>query len=62
MSTVKNVLCGITDIHVYPILALVMFVLVFAGSIVWAVTMKKSDAIKLGSMALDESTTEGELR
>ena len=61
MSTVKNVLCGISDIHVYPILALVLFLLVFAGSVIWAVTMKKSEAKTLGAMPLNDSS-DGELR
>jgi hypothetical protein len=64
MNMVKNVLCGITDIHVYPVVSLVLFLLVFAGALLWAATMKKSEAAAFSAMPLNDSTNsrEGELQ
>ena len=60
---IRNVLCSITDVAVYPIVALVLFVLVFAGATLWAVSMRKSQVAALGRMPLEDSTTvEGDLR
>lgn len=61
---IRNVLCSITDVSVYPIVALVLFVLVFAGATLWAVSLRKSEVVALGRMPLEDSTTtvEGESR
>ena len=61
---IKNVLTSMSDIHVYPILSLILFVLVFAGAVVRAVTMRKSEAAALCRMPLEDSneSTEGEIR
>ena len=61
---IKNVLVNITDIHVYPVVALVLFVLVFAGAAVMAATMKKSAVVQMSRLPLEDSTqsTEGELQ
>ncbi len=61
---IKNVLVNITDIHVYPVVALVLFLLVFAGALVMAATMKKSRVDQMSRMPLEDSTqpTEGELQ
>lgn len=52
---IKNVLCTIQDVQVYPIVALFMFLAVFAGAIVVALTMKRSDAAARSRMPLDDA-------
>lgn len=52
---IKNVLVHIQHIEIYPILSLVLFVLVFAGAILWALSLKKSEAAALGRMPLEDS-------
>lgn len=59
MSSVKNVLCGIASLEVYPIVALVLFALVFAGAACWAFTLKKTEAAALCRMPLEDSTPDG---
>ena len=56
---IKNVLVHINDIEVFPIISLVLFVLVFAGSIIRAASLKKSEAAAYGRMPLEDSK-EGE--
>jgi len=53
---IKNVLCGIANVDVYPIVSLILFLLVFAGSAVWAFTMKKSQVAELCRMPLEDSS------
>lgn len=56
---IKNVLTHIANIEVYPIISLTLFVLVFAGAAIWAITMKKNDAVRMGRMPLEDMQEEG---
>lgn len=59
---IKNVLCSITDVEVYPIVALVLFLFVFTVAAVRAFTLKKSQAAALCRMPLEDCTMhEGDL-
>ena len=58
---IKNVLVHISDIEVYPIISLVLFVLVFAGSILRALSLKQNEATSYSRMPLEDSM-EGENR
>lgn len=52
---IKNVLVHINHIEVLPIISLVLFVLVFAGATLWAMSLKKSEAMAFSRMPLDDS-------
>ncbi len=52
---IKNVLVHINHIEVLPIISLVLFVLVFAGATLWAMSLKKSEAMAYSRMPLDDS-------
>jgi hypothetical protein len=52
---IKNVLTSITGVETYAIIALVMFVLVFAGAIVVALAMKRDTASARCRMPLEDS-------
>lgn len=52
---IKNVLTSITGIEVYPIIALIMFVLVFSGAIIVALAMNRSVAAARCRMPLEDS-------
>ena len=51
---IRNVLSGIGGIETYPIISLLLFVLVFAGAIIWAVTMRKSEVDHASRLPLED--------
>ena len=51
---IRNVLSGIGGIETYPIISLVIFVLVFAGAIIWAFSMRKSDVEHASRLPLED--------
>lgn len=53
---IKNVLVHIEHIEIYPLISLTLFVLVFAGAIAWALSLKRSEAAAYGRMPLEDST------
>lgn len=55
---IKNVLTHIANIEVYPIISLTLFVLVFAGAAIWAVTMQKNEAVRMGRLPLEDDSQE----
>lgn len=52
---IKNVLTSITGVEVYPIVALIMFVLVFSGAIIVALAMNRNVAAARCRMPLEDS-------
>ncbi|MBW7907357.1 MAG: hypothetical protein H3C50_00325 [Kiritimatiellae bacterium] len=60
---IKNVIANIEHVTVLPIVALVLFMLVFVGAALWAMGLKKSEASAYGRLPLeDASPSEGEHR
>jgi cbb3-type cytochrome oxidase subunit 3 len=53
---IRNVLVHIEHIAVYPIVSLVLFLLVFAGATLWALSINKAQAAAYGRMPLEDST------
>lgn len=51
---IRNVLSGIGGIAAYPIISLILFVLVFAGAMIWAFTMRKSDVDHASRLPLED--------
>ena len=51
---IRNVLSDIGGIATYPIISLVLFVLVFAGAILWAITMRKSEVEHASQLPLED--------
>lgn len=51
---IRNVLSDIGGIATYPIISLVLFVLVFAGAIIWAVTMRRSEVDHASRLPLED--------
>lgn len=51
---IRNVLSGIGGIETYPIISLVIFVLVFAGAVIWALSMRKSDVEHASRLPLED--------
>lgn len=57
---IKNVLVHIDNIEWFPIVALVLFLLVFAGAIVRAMSLSKQENAALGRLPLEDgSVAEG---
>lgn len=61
---IRNVLTTMTDAHTYPIVALVLFLLVFLGSILWAASMNRNQVAAMCRMPLEDSNdpNQGESR
>ena len=57
---ITNVLCSIRDLQAYPIIALIMFLFVFTGSIVRALAMQRDEAAARGRMPLEDTTSDNE--
>jgi cbb3-type cytochrome oxidase subunit 3 len=53
---IRTVLEHIRHIEVFPIISLVLFILVFAGATLWAMSLGKSRAAAYGRMPLEDST------
>lgn len=53
---IKNVLVHIENVAAYPLVSLVLFVLVFAGATLWALSLSRSQAAAYGRMPLEDST------
>ena len=54
---IRNVLSSIGGIETFPIISLLIFVLVFAGAIIWALTMRKSDVDHASRLPLEDGDT-----
>jgi len=52
----KDVLRSIDGIGLYPVVSLVIFVLFFTSVFLWVCQMKKSEAVELAAMPLDDGT------
>jgi cbb3-type cytochrome oxidase subunit 3 len=52
----KDVLRAIDGIWFYPVVSLVIFVLFFTTVFLWVFRMRKSEAIELAAMPLDDGT------
>ncbi len=60
---IKNVIANIEHVTVLPIIALILFMLVFICAALWALSLKKSEASAYGRLPLeDASVNEGEHR
>lgn len=53
----KDVLRSIDGIGIYPVISLVIFVLFFTTVFLWVFRMRKSEAIELAALPLDDGTT-----
>ena len=51
---IRNVLEGIGGIERYPLFSLVLFVLVFAGMLLWVLSLKKSEVERASRLPLED--------
>ena len=52
---ISNVLKSIDGITIYPIISLLLFVIAFAGIVIYAVRMKKEAVDRMSRLPLNES-------
>ncbi len=54
----KNVLESISDVHIYPIISMVLFILVFSGMLVWVWRKDKGYLNEMASKPLESTEPE----
>jgi hypothetical protein len=59
---IPNVLRAIGGIGVYDAISICLFVLVFAGALVWAFRLKEPFLKSMSSLPLEDETRKGETR
>lgn len=53
----KQVLEGISGVSIWPVLAMVIFMAIFAAVVVWAMRLDKSTVQELENLPLEEQST-----
>ncbi|MCC5849860.1 MAG: cbb3-type cytochrome c oxidase subunit 3 [Verrucomicrobia bacterium] len=58
----KETLRAIEGIGLYPVISLLIFVLFFITMFLWVLRMRKSDAVKMAALPLDDGDTPAPIR
>lgn len=59
---IRNILEGIGGVATFPVISLVLFVLVFAGAVIWALALSRRYVDHASRLPLqDDSSNEGDV-
>ncbi len=58
----KNVLESITDVNIYPVISLVLFMLVFSGMLIWVIRRDKGYLTEMAQKPLEDTDPQVSMR